>query len=54
MKKIKVIGVGGCGCNIISSIQKNLQFAECIAIDIDELSLENLKTKIQIGEKITK
>ena len=54
MKKIKVIGVGGCGCNTISSIEKKIPFAECIAIDTDELSLENLKTKIQIGEKITK
>lgn len=55
--KIKVIGVGGGGCNavnrMIDSGMKGIQF---MAINTDKQALSGSKaeTKIQIGEKLTK
>lgn len=56
--KIKVIGVGGGGCNALNSMieSENIQGVEFIAINTDlQALLNNLaNTKIQIGEKLTK
>jgi cell division protein FtsZ len=56
--KIKVIGVGGGGCNALNSMigSGNIQGVEFIAINTDlQALLNNLSsTKLQIGEKLTK
>lgn len=56
--KIKVIGVGGGGCNAINSMIQNsqIQGVEFIAIntDLQALLANNAPTKLQIGEKLTK
>lgn len=54
---IKVIGVGGGGCNAVNRmIESGLQGAQFIAINTDRQALNkcNAETKIQIGEKLTR
>lgn len=54
---IKVIGVGGGGCNAVNRmLEANLQGVEYIAINTDQQALGrcNAETKIQIGEKLTR
>ena len=54
---IKVIGVGGGGCNAVNRmLETNLQGVEYIAINTDQQALGrcNAETKIQIGEKLTR
>ncbi|MBN2571488.1 MAG: cell division protein FtsZ [Ignavibacteriales bacterium] len=55
--KLKVVGVGGGGCNAIHSmITKGLIGVEYVAINTDAQVLQNnlAKNKIQIGKNITK
>lgn len=55
--QIKVIGVGGAGCNAINRmVQYGLRGVDFIAINTDRqaLYLSKAETKIQIGEKLTK
>ena len=55
--KIKVIGVGGAGCNAVSGVvQTDLKGVDIYAVNTDVQSLENCKAsnKYQIGSKITK
>jgi len=55
--QIKVIGVGGAGCNAINRmVQYGLRGVDFIAINTDKqaLYLAKAPTKIQIGEKLTK
>ena len=54
---IKVVGVGGAGCNAVNRmIDSNLQGVSFIAVNTDKQALNKSKaeTKIQIGEKLTK
>lgn len=54
---IKVMGVGGGGCNAINSmIESNISSAEFIAVNTDNqaLLLSKAENRIQIGEKLTK
>ncbi len=54
---IKVIGVGGGGCNAVNRMMEtNLQGVEYIAVNTDTQALSrcNAETKVQIGEKLTK
>lgn len=54
---IKVIGVGGGGCNAVNRmIEAGLQGAEFIAINTDKQALNrcNAEKKVQIGEKLTR
>ncbi len=54
---IKVMGVGGGGCNAVNSmIDSNISTAEFISVNTDSqaLMLSKAETRIQIGEKITK
>ena len=54
---IKVIGVGGGGCNAVNRmLETNLQGVEYIAVNTDSQALGrcNAETKVQIGEKLTK
>ena len=54
---IRVIGVGGGGCNAINSmISSNVKSAEFIAVNTDNQALLMSKAEkcIQIGEKLTK
>ena len=55
--QIKVIGVGGAGCNAVNRmVQYGLQGVEFIAVNTDKqaLSMNKGDNKIQIGEKLTK
>ena len=55
--RIKVIGVGGCGCNAVNNmIASNLRGVEFIAVntDVQNLSLSKANTKLQIGAKLTR
>ncbi len=55
--KIKVIGVGGAGCNAINRmIQYGLRGVEFVAMNTDRQALYLTKTekRIQIGEKLTR
>ena len=55
--QIKVIGVGGAGCNAVNRmVQYGLQGVEFIAVNTDKqaLALNKGDKKIQIGEKLTK
>ncbi|RKY32566.1 MAG: cell division protein FtsZ [Candidatus Omnitrophota bacterium] len=54
--KIKVVGIGNAGGNIVSKICDNLEGMEFIIFNTDAQALEFSKAdmKIQIGEKITK
>lgn len=54
---IKVIGVGGGGCNAVNRmVEAGLQGVEFIAVNTDRQALNRClaETKIQIGEKLTK
>ena len=54
---IKVMGVGGGGCNAVNSmIESNVSTAEFIAINTDNqaLLMSKAEKRIQIGEKLTK
>ena len=54
--KIKVIGVGGSGCNAITRMKKcNLRGVELVAVNSDAQDLEEAKadTKIRIGRELT-
>ena len=54
---IKVMGVGGGGCNAVNSmIDSNINSAEFIAVNTDNqaLLLSKAQSRIQIGEKLTK
>ncbi len=54
--KIKVIGVGGSGCNAISRMAKcNIKGVDLVALntDIQDLHKIHAKEKIRIGKKIT-
>lgn len=55
--KIKVVGVGGGGCNAVNRmIDSGMQGVAYIAINTDKQALARCKaeTKLQIGEKLTK
>jgi len=55
--KLKVVGVGGGGCNAINTmVEAGLQGVEFIAIntDIQTLNMNRAATKIQIGSKLTR
>ena len=55
--QIRVVGVGGAGCNAINRmVQYGLQGVEFIAVNTDKqaLALSAGQKKIQIGEKLTK
>ncbi len=55
--KIKVIGLGGGGCNAITRmVREEIQGVEFIAINTDAqaLSITEAPTRIQLGEKLTK
>ncbi|HID79293.1 MAG TPA: cell division protein FtsZ [Aquifex aeolicus] len=54
---IKVIGVGGAGCNAVNRmVQDGIEGVEVFAVntDVQHLSLLSVPNKIQIGEKITR
>jgi len=55
--KIKVIGLGGGGCNAITRmVQEEIQGVEFIAMNTDAqaLAITEAPTRIQLGEKLTK
>lgn len=55
--KLKVVGVGGSGCNAINTmIDAGLQGVELVAIstDIQTLKMNKAPVKIQIGRKVTR
>ncbi len=55
--KIKVIGLGGGGCNAITRmVQEEIQGVEFIAMNTDAqaLAIAEAPTRIQLGEKLTK
>ena len=54
--KIRIIGVGGAGCNAISRMAKcNIKGVDLIAINCDAADLKKIQAdkKIQIGKKLT-
>ena len=54
---IKVVGIGGCGCNVINDMcQMTMRDVELIAINTDSQSLNKIDSheKIQIGKKVAK
>ncbi len=54
--KIKVVGVGGSGCNAISRMEKyNIPGVDLIAINTDDQDLNKTKAhfKVRIGKKLT-
>jgi cell division protein FtsZ len=53
---IKVMGIGGCGCNIINDmVDLSLPGAELIAVntDLQSLNSRNANEKMQIGKRLT-
>jgi len=55
--KIKVIGLGGGGCNAITRmVREEIQGVELIAVNTDAqaLAITEAPTRIQLGEKLTK
>ena len=57
LQEIKVIGVGGGGCNAVNRmIDSGMKGVSFIAVNTDKQALAKSKaeTKIQIGEKLTK
>ena len=58
LQEIKVIGVGGGGCNAVNRmIESGMTGVSFIAVNTDKLVLDQrckAETKIQIGEKLTK
>lgn len=56
MTKIKVIGIGGAGCNTIFRLfQGNIKNADLISVntDVQDLKKKDAHIKIKIGEKLT-
>jgi len=54
--KIKIVGIGGSGCNAISRMAKcNIRGVELIAINTDDQDLNNTRAdlKLRIGRKVT-
>ena len=54
---LKVVGVGGAGCNAVNRmVQYGLKGVEFIAVNTDRqaLRLSKTDTQLQIGEKLTK
>ena len=54
---IKVIGVGGGGCNAVNRMMEaDLKGVQFIAVNTDKQALNRCKaeTKVQIGEKLTR
>ena len=57
LQEIKVIGVGGGGCNAVNRmIDRGMKGVTFIAVNTDKQALDKSKaeTKLQIGEKLTK
>ena len=57
LQEIKVIGVGGGGCNAVNRmIDSGMKGVTFIAVNTDKQALDKSKaeTKLQIGEKLTK
>ncbi len=57
IQEIKVIGVGGGGCNAINRmIEAGMKGVTFVAVNTDKQALQRnrAETKIQIGEKLTK
>lgn len=57
LQEIKVIGVGGGGCNAINRmIESGMKGVSFVAVNTDKQALAKNKaeTKIQIGEKATR
>lgn len=56
--RIKVVGIGGCGCNAIASMmeEQNIQGVDFIAVNTDaqHLASSPAPIKIQIGTELTK
>jgi len=55
--KIKVLGIGGGGCNAITRmVQEGIQGVEFIAMNTDAqaLAITEAPTRVQLGEKLTK
>ena len=55
--KIKVIGLGGGGCNAITRmVREEIQGVEFIAMNTDAqaLAITEAPTRVQLGEKLTK
>ena len=55
--RIKVVGVGGAGCNAINRmIQEGIEAVDFVAINTDGQALQNClaPTRVRIGEKLTK
>jgi cell division protein FtsZ len=55
--RIKVVGVGGGGCNAVERmIKEGLQGVEFVAVNTDAqaLLLSNAQTRVRIGEKLTR
>ncbi|HRU39535.1 MAG TPA: cell division protein FtsZ [Candidatus Goldiibacteriota bacterium] len=53
---IKIMGVGGCGCNIINDMMElSLDGGELVAVntDMQSLSSRNAHEKLQIGKRLT-
>lgn len=53
---IKVLGVGGCGCNIINDmVELSLTGAELVSVntDLQSLNSRNANEKMQIGKRLT-
>lgn len=52
-RKIKIMGIGGGGGNVVGKIKDKLTFTDCIAVDSDKMSLSSRKFKtLQLAEKI--
>ena len=55
--KIKVIGVGGCGCNAVKTMQEigisGVNFVVCNT-DLQVLNDSPIRHRIQLGAKLTK
>jgi cell division protein FtsZ len=56
--KIRVVGIGGCGCNALNTMitGQNINGVEFIAINTDAqaLSVNQAPVKIPIGQDLTK
>ena len=56
--KIKVLGIGGSGCNALNSMIQNAQIqgVDFVAVNTDQQHLlaNHAQTKVQIGEQLTK
>ena len=55
LAKIKVIGVGGGGCNAVNRMTESVEGVEFIVANTDSQVLEHslAEKKIQIGEELT-